>query len=253
MGAAGYRTVDCRPMPLLDVRAVAHGYRRLPLRRVPSLRGVDLAVSRGECWGLIGPNGSGKSTLLRVAAGLLEPSAGQASVDGHRAGSRAARMLIGYAPDEVRWPRTLSVAAALHELAALSRLRGSLQRVEHVARLLGLLPLLGRPLGSLSHGQGRRVVLAQALLGDPALLLLDEPFSGLDSLVLHDVRRHLQVRLADGAGLVLASHRLDDFAGLCTHVLLLREGRVARSGPAAEVLAGAEGREGLAALLETGA
>ncbi len=249
MRGAAYRTVDCRPMPLLDVRAVSHGYRRLPLRNVPSLRGVDLAVSRGECWGLLGPNGSGKSTLLRVAAGLLEPSAGSASVDGHRAGSRAARALIGYAPDEVRWPRSLTVAAALHELAALSALRGSLQRVEGVARLLGLMTLLGRPLGTLSHGQGRRVVLAQALLGDPALLLLDEPFSGLDSLVLHDVRQHLLARLAEGAALVLASHRVDDLEALCSHVLVLREGRAARSGTASEVLADAHDRAGLADLL----
>jgi len=236
-------------MPLLDVRAVAHGYRRLPLRRVPSLRGVDLAVQRGECWGLLGPNGSGKSTLLRVAAGLIEPVSGQVLVDGHRAGTRGARMLIGYAPDEVRWPRSLNVAAALHELSALSGVRGSVGRVESAARLLGLMPLLGWRLGALSHGQGRRVVLAQALMGEPALLLLDEPFSGLDSLVLHDVRRHLQDRLAAGVAIVLASHRLDDFEELATHVLVLRDGSVERAGPAAEVLAQAGRREGLAALL----
>ena len=126
MRARGYRTVDFDPMSLLDVRAVAHGYRRLTLRRVPSLRGVDLTVQRGESWGLIGPNGSGKSTLLRIAAGLLEPSAGMALVDGHRAGTRPACALIGYAPDEVRWPRGLNVAAALHELSALGGAKGCL-------------------------------------------------------------------------------------------------------------------------------
>jgi ABC-2 type transport system ATP-binding protein len=240
-------------MSLLDVRAVAHGYRRLPLRRVPSLRGVDLTLQRGECWGLIGPNGSGKSTLLRIAAGLIEPTSGMALVDGHRAGTRPARALIGYAPDEVRWPRSLNGAAALHELAALSQAKGSVARVEAVAQLLGLQPLLSRRLGTLSHGQGRRVVLAQALLGDPPLLLLDEPFSGLDSLVLHDVRRHLREQLAAGAGVLLASHRLDDFEELATHVLVLREGAVLRSGTAAEVLAQTDAREGLAALLGAGA
>ena len=154
-------------MPLLDVRAVSHGYRRLPLRSVPSLRGVDVVVERGQCWGLLGPNGSGKSTLLRVAAGLLEPASGRgAAWTATAPARRAARALVGYAPDEVRWPRALTVAAALHELAALPSLRGSLAARRAVSRLLGLTPLLGRRLGTLSHGQGRRVVLAQALLGD---------------------------------------------------------------------------------------
>lgn len=236
-------------MTLLDVQDVAHAYRRLPLRAVPSLRGVSLSVAAGEAWGLLGPNGSGKSTLLRVAAGLVEPTHGRVRVDGQRATCRSARARLGYAPDEVRWPRTLTVLAALHELSALAGLPGALERVEAAARLTGLLPLLRRRLGALSHGQGRRVVLAQALLGEPALLLLDEAFSGLDSLVLHDVRAHLRARLAAGAGLVLASHRLEDFEGLCSHVAVLREGRVVRRGPAAEVLAQAASRAGLAALL----
>ncbi|HTE06990.1 MAG TPA: ATP-binding cassette domain-containing protein, partial [Planctomycetota bacterium] len=104
-------------------------------------------------------------------------------------------------------------------------------------------------LGTLSLGQARRVVLAQALLDEPDLLLLDEPFSGLDSLVIMDLREHLRARLAAGAGIVLASHRLEDFTDLATHVLVLRAGRVAGAGPAAEMLAGSEARAGLSALL----
>jgi ABC-2 type transport system ATP-binding protein len=206
-------------------------------------------VERGQCWGLLGPNGSGKSTLLRIAAGLAEPRGGSVRVDGAPAGSRAARRLTGYAPETVHWPPTLGVATVLHELAALSSLSGAGARVQRVAALTGLTDLLDRRLGSLSLGQARRVVIAQALLDDPALLLLDEPFSGLDSLVILDLREHLLARLAAGAGVVLASHRLEDFEGLCTHVLVLREGRVAASGLATDVLAPAQERAGLAALL----
>jgi ABC-type multidrug transport system ATPase subunit len=236
-------------MPVLQAAAVGHGYLRFPFRRVPSLRGVDLAVEPGQCWGLIGPNGSGKSTLLRICAGLAEPSHGEVRVAGARAGQAVARAATGYAPESLRWPRALSVAGVLHELAAIGALSGSLERVARVARITGLSGLLDRRLGSLSQGQARRVVLAQAFLDDPALLLLDEPFSGLDSLVILDVREHLVLRLAQGAGIVLASHRIEDFEGLATHVLVLREGRVVRSGPASEVLADSRQRATLSGLL----
>ena len=235
--------------PLLQAVAVEHGYRRFPGRRVPSLRGVSLSVEPGQCWGLIGPNGSGKSTLLRLAAGLAEPARGELRVRGVRAGRAAARAAIGYAPESVRWPPALTVAGALHELAAITGLRGSLERVGRAARITGLEGLLDRRLGSLSQGQARRAVLAQALLDEPPLLLLDEPFASLDSLVILDVREHLLQRLAQGAGVVLASHRLEDFTGLATHVLVLRDGVAVRSGEAGEVLAAAQGREALASLL----
>ncbi|MGQ0551771.1 MAG: ATP-binding cassette domain-containing protein [Planctomycetota bacterium] len=236
-------------MSLLELRSIVHGYRRFPGRRVPSLQGVDLSVEAGECWGLIGPNGSGKSSLLRIAAGLATPSAGEVRIAGAPAGSRSARRAVGYAPENLRWPARLSVAAVLAELAAVSAAPQSTARLERAAELCGLTPLLGRRLGTLSFGQSRRVVLAQALLDEPALLLLDEPFSGLDSLVLHDLREELLRRRAAGVALVIASHRVEELAGLCTHALVLREGRVLRSGPAAEVLPQALGRAELLALL----
>ena len=236
-------------MSLLEVRAVHHGYRRFPRRRQPSLDGVDLVVEPGQCWGLLGPNGSGKSSLLRIAAGLAEPTQGELRVLGHPAGHRATRGRVGYAPEAVRWPAHLSVLDVLHELSVLSGWRGAVARVERVVQVSGLADLLSRPLGTLSLGQAQRVVLAQALLGDPELLLLDEPFSGLDSLVLHDLRAALRARLAAGAGIVLASHRLEDLRGLATHGLVLRAGAVVARGPLEEVLAGADDRAGLAALL----
>jgi ABC-type multidrug transport system ATPase subunit len=236
-------------MPLLEARAVEHGYRRFPGRRIASLRGVDLAVEPGQCWALVGPNGSGKSTLLRLCAGLAEPSAGRVLVQGAPAGRRASRRATAYAPETVRWPRNLSVVAALSELAGLAHTSDAGRRIERVVQLTGLAPLVHRRLGTLSLGQGRRVVLAQALLDETPLLLLDEPFSGLDSLVIHDVREHLARRLGGGAGIVMASHRLEDLSGLATHVLVLQDGRATRVGTTGQVLADAQGRAGMAALL----
>lgn len=243
-------------MPLLEAQALTHSYRRFPGRRLVSLGGVDLVVQAGECWGLLGPNGSGKSTLLRIAAGLAEPHSGEVLVSGRQAASRAARVGTGYVPELVNWPRALTVVAVLHELATLSSggdgaAHGvsAMARIERVAAITGLGGLLERRLGSLSRGQSRRVVIAQALLDAPKLLLLDEPFAGLDSLVIMEIEDHLRERLAAGAGIVIASHRLEDFLGLCTHMLVLREGLVVRRGTAEEVLAEARDRDGLRALL----
>ena len=243
-------------MSLLSARQITHAYRRALGRRMPTLTGVDLEVQAGECWGLVGPNGSGKSTLLRILAGISAPLTGDIRHDGQPAGSRAARARTGYAPETISWPAALRVQDALGELAALSSAKDIVGRMDRVSSLLGLGPLLARRFGTLSLGQARRVVLAQALLDDPPLLLLDEAFSGLDSLVLHDLREDLQLRIAAGAGIVLATHRLEDLRGLATHVLVLHGGEVVRRGPTDEVLGEALGasdeREGLADLLEPG-
>lgn len=236
-------------MSLLVAKAVTHAYRRGLRRRRPALVDVSLSVGPGECWGLLGGNGSGKSTLLAVLAGVTTPLAGDVLVVDRPAGTREARGRVGWVPESLTWPRNLRVLDVLSELASLSSARDIGGRVERAAEILDLLPLLGRPLGSLSHGQGRRVVLAQALLDDPPLLLLDEAFAGLDSLVLHSVRQDLSLRLLAGAGMVIATHRVDELQGLATHALVLAEGRVVASGPSAEVLDGAERPEVLARLL----
>lgn len=238
-------------MSLVVARKITHAYRRPLGRRIPALQGVDITVEAGECWGLVGPNGSGKSTLLRVLAGLAVPLTGTAKVLDHPAGSRTARRVTGYVPEILRWPRALTVNDALCELASLSSARGILTRVDGVASLMDLLPLLKRRLGSLSLGQSRRVVIAQALLDDPHLLLLDEPFDALDSRILRRLRDDILVRIGSGAACVLSSHRVEDLVGLCTHVMVLREGSVVRSGPADELLAGIVDSEGLQSLLET--
>jgi ABC-type multidrug transport system ATPase subunit len=237
-------------MSLIAARQITHAYRRVLGRALPTLADVDLEVAPGECWGLVGPNGSGKSTLLRILAGITTPLAGTVEVTGSPAGSRSAREACGYAPETIRWPAAMRVHDALGELAALSAIRGIVERVDRVSTLLGLTDLLSRRLGTLSLGQSRRVVIAQALLDDPPVLLLDEAFSGLDSLVLHDLREDLLLRLAGGAAIVLATHRLEDLVGLTTHVLVLAGGRVVRRGPTEEVLDGLSGRESLASLLE---
>lgn len=238
-------------MALLVARNLSHAYRRLTGRRLTSLSGVDVEVSGGECLGVVGPNGSGKSTLLRILAGLALPRTGEVRVADHPAGSRAAQAATGYVPETVRWPAHLSVRAALRELAALTALGDVAGRIRRVSELTGITDLLDRRFGTLSMGQARRVVLAQALMDEPPLLLLDEPFSALDSLVIHDLAGHLTARREAGAAIVLTSHRLEDLSRLCTRLMVLREGRVVAAGPAPALLAEAAERAGLVELLGT--
>ena len=239
-------------MALLQARNLSHAYRRFPGRRHTSLAGVDLVLDGGQCLGLVGPNGSGKSTLLRILAGLAVPATGTVGVAGHPAGSRAARAATSFVPESLRWPPQLTVLGALRELAALGTWRDLPGRIERVAQVAGIADLLDRRLGTLSLGQARRVVVAQALIDDAPLLLLDEPFSALDSLVIHDLTAELQRRKAAGAALVISSHRLEDIAALADRILVLRAGRVVADGPAADLLAGADRRAGLQALLGNG-
>jgi ABC-type multidrug transport system ATPase subunit len=236
-------------MALLEARNISHAYRRFPGRRRTSLSGVDLALDAGQCLGLVGPNGSGKSTLLRILAGLAVPATGTVGVSGHAAGSRAARRATAFVPESLRWPPQLTVLAALRELAALATWRQLLPRIDRVARVAGIQDLLNRRLGSLSMGQARRVVMAQALLDDASLMLLDEPFSSLDSLVIHDLCEELQRRKQAGAAVVISSHRVEDLARLADRILVLRGGRVVAEGSCEELLAGSGRRSGLVDLL----
>ncbi|MED5330279.1 MAG: ABC transporter ATP-binding protein [Planctomycetota bacterium] len=232
-------------MTIVSAKGLTHAYRRFPGHRIVSLSGVDLEVSAGECWGLVGPNGSGKSTLLRILAGLSLPVSGELSVLGEVGGSRSLRGRIGYAPETIHWPPSLTVESVLGELAALSGVAGSQARVEEVARRVGIESILSRRMGTLSLGQARRVVVGQALLEDPPLLLLDEPFASLDSLVVHDVQQNLIERQQEGTAVILATHRIEDLREFASHIMLLKEGSVVSSGPAEDFFSSLEERGGL--------
>jgi ABC-2 type transport system ATP-binding protein len=209
--------------PLLKVEGlcVVRGGRRV-------LHDLRLHVARGEVLGLLGPNGSGKSTLLACLAGLLPAQAGVLSWDDERLspGQRAQPLFLlpdGLAP----WPR-LTVAELLD--LAIRGSRGDAARRSALTQALGLAPFLQRPLGQLSKGQGKRALLAYALLLPRPGLLLDEPFDGLDLRQLRQTVGLLREEAARGRLLVLALHQLREAERACDRLLLLHEGRVAGEG-----------------------
>jgi ABC-2 type transport system ATP-binding protein len=214
----------------LAVRGLAKRY-----GSVEALKGVDLDVCEGELFGLLGPNGAGKSTLVKIAVGLVRASAGRAEVAGARAGSRTARASLGYLAELFRFPGwyTADEVLELHQ-----RLAGSRGGAAERARLLELVALseaAKRRVDGMSKGMQQRLGVAQALVGEPRILLLDEPTSALDPVGRRTVRLLLEELRGRGVSVLLNSHLLSEIELVCDRVAILLAGEVVAAGTPAEL------------------
>jgi ABC-2 type transport system ATP-binding protein len=202
----------------------------------PVLRGVSFGVQRGEIVGLLGPNGCGKTTTLRLIAGFLSPDSGSVRVCGQTlgSGSLAARRHIGYLPEKPPLYDALRVADYLDFVAAAKGLRGPAcrQAVEQAMTDYALTGVPRKIIGTLSKGYRQRVGLAQATLGGPEVLLLDEATNGLDALQMVEARQLIRAG-SQGRAVVFCSHLMQEVAALCDRVLVLHEGRTVELGEAA--------------------
>ncbi len=224
--------------PTLRITGLRHAFPvALGLRRQEALRGVDLELDAGDSLGLVGPNGSGKSTLLRVIAGVERPLAGDVHVLGATPASARVRRRIGYLPEDSPFPRELRALPALVLLGSLRRMSRAAAR-ERGAELLtrvGLADAQRMPLGRFSRGMLRRFGLAQAVLHEPDLLLLDEPTAGLDATGFGALAELLDEARARGASTIVASHMAADLMERARLVVLMH-GRVAAEGDPRELL-----------------
>jgi ABC-2 type transport system ATP-binding protein len=206
-----------------------------------ALSAVDLQVAPGEILGFLGPNGAGKSTTLRILSGFLPPTSGNASVAGLdlTSDSLAARRKTGYLPENFVAPSELRVAEYLRFRCALKGVprRQVAQEVRRVAKLLGLELRLRQTFAALSKGFRQRVGLADALLGDPPALLLDEPFSGLDPLQREEFRRILLELATTGKAILFSSHVLPEVELIASRVQILHHGASKAVGTLADLQA----------------
>jgi ABC-2 type transport system ATP-binding protein len=234
---------------LLELEGVVHRF-----GEVAALDGVTLRLARGEVVGLVGRNGAGKTTLVRVAAGLLRPSSGRVALFGldYRRAELAIRLRLGVMPqddallDALTARQYLELVGRLHRLdrAEVERRRDELFDTFEVTARDGAL------LSELSYGTRKKVALAAALVGHPEILLLDEPFEGLDPIAgatLRDLITELQGR---GVGILLSSHQLGEVERLATTVAILDHGRLVASGTLDELRTGAAPVDDLEALFE---
>jgi len=208
-----------------------------------ALDGVSFELSRGEVFGLLGPNGAGKTTTLKLITGLLRPTSGQVTVFGGSPGDRSARAALGFLPEHPVFYDHLTAEELLAYFAGLCGISGA-DRTRRVAQVLddvGLGDARRRPMRQYSKGMLQRVGLAQALINEPSLVILDEPMSGLDPIGRREVRE-LILKLRDGSRTVLfSSHILSDAETLCSRVAILARGRLMASGAVGDLTAGKAG------------
>ncbi len=202
---------------------------------VTALDGVSLDVHAGECVGLLGPNGAGKTTFLTLVEGLRSPTTGTVRLFGRDPRDAAARVGLGSTPQATALPETLKVAEVLDFVAA--HYPAPTPR-EHIVEEFALADLLRKQCGSLSGGQQRRVAVALAFVGNPQLVLLDEPTTGLDV----DARRALwaavRARHAAGCAVVVTSHHLEEIEQLAERVVVIDDGVVRADDSLGAIVAG---------------
>jgi ABC-2 type transport system ATP-binding protein len=220
----------------IDLRAVTKIYRG----RVHALRGIDMHVRRGEVFGLLGPNGAGKSTLVKIIMTVIRPTNAQGNVLGNAVGHKPTLARVGYLPENHRFPRYLTGRQTLDFFAALAKVPRAIRK-RNTARLLetvGMSDWADKKIGTYSKGMMQRIGLAQAMMNDPDLILLDEPTDGVDPVGRREIRDVLASLRAAGKTVFINSHLLSELEMICDRVAILVGGLVASQGTIEELALG---------------
>jgi ABC-2 type transport system ATP-binding protein len=220
-----------------DTPLVVRGLRKVYKDGFVAVNGVDFTVERGQVVGLLGPNGAGKTTSLRVLMGLLKPTDGEMRVFGHQVTSGAP--VLSRLGALVEGPGLLPHLSGMDNLRLFWRSTGrpaSDAHLDEVVKIADLGDRVHRKVRTYSHGMKQRIAIAQAMLGLPELLVLDEPTDGLDPPQIAEMRRVLHDYASNGRAVLVSSHLLAEVEQTCTHVVVMSRGRVAASGEVADII-----------------
>lgn len=214
-----------------------HGLGKIYGGKVHALKAVDLKVPLGSAFGLLGPNGAGKSTLVKTLLSIVRPTAGFATLLGVDIEQPAARRHVGYLPEGHRFPAYLTGRAVCEYFGKLSGLTGSslAREVDEKLELVGMREWARTRVSKYSKGMQQRVGLAQAMLGKPQLVFLDEPTDGVDPVGRQQIRAVIQQLRASGTTVFLNSHLLLEVEQICSHVAIMHHGSVLRQGTLEEI------------------
>ena len=207
-------------------------------KKVNALKSLDIEVKQGEIFGLLGPNGSGKSTTIKLILGLLFPTSGRVLVFDKDASETSKNERIGYLPEESYLYKFLTAEETLDFYGRLFDMSSSerKKRVDELIRLVGLSGAKHRQLREYSKGMTRRVGLAQALINDPDLILLDEPTTGLDPIGTREMKDLILSLRDQGKTILLCSHQLADVQDVCDRVAILHQGELKELGKVSDLL-----------------
>lgn len=207
-------------------------------KKFQAVRGLSFSVRRGEVFGIVGPNGAGKTTTIKILTGLMRPTSGQAKLFGLSTDSIESRRKLGYLPEGPYFYEHLKVRELLTYYGQLHGLSKDVlnARIPTLIERVGLGHALDRPLKKFSKGMRQRAGLAQALINDPELVILDEPQSGLDPVGRRDVRDLIFELKQQGKTVVFSSHILPDVEAVCDRVALFHQGKIIESGTLDDLL-----------------
>src|SRR5438876_2850076 len=213
----------------------------VPFRRksITAVRDLNLRVEAGEVYGLLGPNGSGKTTTLKIILGLASPSRGQTKIFGRDSALVASRESVGFLPENPYFYKFLTGEETLQFFGKLCRLTGARlkERVGQLLELVGLTNARHRRLKTYSKGMLQRIGLAQALINDPKLVVLDEPTAGVDPAGSRDIRNIIVDLKSRGVSVLLSSHLLSQVQEVCDRIGILAKGTLVREGRLADLIA----------------
>lgn len=206
--------------------------------KVRAVQSLNLDIKQGEIFGLLGPNGSGKSTTIKMMLGLLKPTYGKLALFGQSPRNTEIKNKIGFLPEESYLYPFLTAEEALHFFGGLFGLSLGVRksRVDELIKLVGLEHSRNRRLGEFSKGMARRIGLAQALIGDPQFLILDEPTTGLDPIGILEIKELILELRKKGKTILISSHLLSEVQDLCDRVCILFGGKVCSYGELNELL-----------------
>lgn len=210
-------------MAVLEVRGLKKSY-----KGVDALKGIDLDVEKGEIFGFLGANGAGKTTFTRCIVGVIHPTEGTIKIGGKSLPDREALREVGLVPDQFELYDHLTTRQNLQYFAELYGFKGekAKRRVQAVLELVGMLDRADKKAGAFSHGMKQRTCIAQALLHQPKLLILDEPSNGLDPRGAYQLRQLMKRIAANGTTIFLNSHVMGEVESVCHRIAVIREGEV---------------------------
>ncbi|MDP8217756.1 MAG: ABC transporter ATP-binding protein [Candidatus Theseobacter exili] len=201
-------------------------------KKVQALKSVSLNVNKGEIFGLLGPNGAGKTTFVKILLGIVKAGKGEASLFDVPVSSSASRIRVGYLSENHRYPSFMTAKSLLHFMGRLSGIEKSLrtQRIGKLLKDVGLADVLDMEVGKFSKGMLQRLGVAQALLSDPDLIVLDEPTGGVDPVGRKEIRDILLNLKSQGKTMFLNSHLLSEVEMICDRVAILNKGKLLKVG-----------------------